>query len=218
MDRTFTCCLLHLWWVPIFDYLHAHENFLKDRISERERNVTVKAPSSPFLTVVIDRLMEARRTRAISLRRELHEATRNEDDLTAHPDNQTIGSKDDVPASRHGQRIIFTISSGRNLWPVLPRDRSGERGLMAAERPQNDHHAHCGASRTSVQDEAARRAARSSQEQPGEQPGAARSSQESTRSSPKQHFTTNKNVIKHLCLRVRRLKLYHILAQWMLGC
>ena len=106
------------------------------------------------------------------------------DKLTAHPDNQLIGSKDDVPASRHGQRIIFTISSGRNLWPVLPRDRSGERGLMAADRPQNDHHAHCGASRTSVQDEAARRAARSSQEQPGEQPGAARNSQESNQEQP----------------------------------
>ena len=110
------------------------------------------------------------------------------DKLTAHPDNQTIGSKDDVPASRHGQRIIITISSGRNLWPVLPRDRSSERGLMAAERPQIDHHAHCGASRTSVQDEAARRAARSSQEQPGDQPGAARSSQESNQEQPEAAF------------------------------
>ena len=126
MDRTFTCCLLHLWWVPIFDYLYAHENFLTDRISERERNVTVKAPSSPFLTVVIDRLMEARRTRAISLRRELHEATRNEDDLTAHPDNQTIGSKDEVPA--------FVEDKGSAAISATPTAKSGNVSLRGLSK------------------------------------------------------------------------------------
>ena len=131
--------------------------------------------------------MEARRTRAISLRRELHEATRNEDDLTAHLDNQTIGSKDDVPASRHGQRIIFTYLLDE-ICGLCSREIDLASSLMAAERPQNDHHAHCGASRTSVQDEAARRAARSSQEQPGDQPGAARSSQESNQEQPEAAF------------------------------
>ena len=117
--------------------------------------------------------------------------------LTAHPDNQTIGSKDDVPAFVDDH---VAPATARGLFsPYLLDEICGlcSRGIDQASEVlwlQN-------ALKTIIMLIAVRRALQSKMKQPGEQPGVARSSQENsqeqpgaarraTRSSPKHHFST----------------------------
>ena len=118
--------------------------------------------------------------------------------LTAHPDNQTIGSKDDVPAFVDDH---VAPATARGLFsPYLLDEICGlcSRGIDQASEVlwlQN-------ALKTIIMLIAVRRALQSKMKQPGEQPGVARSSQENsqeqpgtarraTKSSPHPYFTTS---------------------------